>query len=577
MTLADDIQTAIDFAKIASPKSKPRGLQQAALDRVLRQMHKQRMQALSLYRPLPHLREFHSTHAIWRICSGSNRSGKTQSCCAELARAIMGRDPYNKYVPKNGNALIIGQDQDSLARLWRTLTEPTFKIIRDEHTGLWRSVRPDANNPRVLDPYDLAYQEKWKDAPPLIPENLWRGDGKRNIAWDDAAKGVPRVFKVPQSGWQSLWRPSGSKPPQGDHYHFVLIDEQIENGEFFAEARRGLVQLSSEPDEWRPKGIWSATVQTENYQLHELLELAAEGSENIKAFTCLIDDNPYITTSGKEAFAEGMTEEERLVRIEGIPAATVKRLYSMFDDSGPHGCDPFEIPEDWARWVVFDPGPDVSATLFVAVDPEEKHRWVYEAFSMRHVDKVVWPRLLLERQGEWKYEGWIIDETAGAQRTLTEDVQRVAEQYMHCAEDAGITPRQRGPLGGFFKGSNDYEARQESLLGWLHLREDEPWQGTPVLQIFRGICPDLVKQIKHAITDPKRPNKRAKDTRKYGRQDLITTLEYAAAFNPRYFPPERVTSPGEVKPMSVREMFDAKKKRKQERALYQLRQAGVLD
>ena len=58
---------------------------------------------------------FHQSHASERLVIGGNRSGK--SCCSfvELARAMTGQDPYNKYPKENGIAMCVGRNWQHIA------------------------------------------------------------------------------------------------------------------------------------------------------------------------------------------------------------------------------------------------------------------------------------------------------------------------------------------------------------------------------------------------------------------------------------------------------------------------------
>jgi hypothetical protein len=59
----------------------------------------------------------------------------------------------------------------------------------------------------------------------------------------------------------------------------------------------------------------------------------------------------------------------------------------------------------------------------------------------------------------------------------------------------------------------------------------------------RGCCPELDKQIQWAQTQNEMNDKRKVDYP----QDIVTTLEYGAAFNPTYHEPELIEgNPGEA-------------------------------
>jgi hypothetical protein len=493
------------------------------------------MEGLRLFRPLPHLEVFHASKAKWRVIDGSNRSSKTMSGCVELCRAVLGCDPYGKYIRKGGNAIVVGMKWDHIEMIWRKCSQPgAFKIIRDEKTRLYRAVRPRPDDPLHLDPYDEAYREKWRDAPPLIPPRMIAG----KIAWEDRAKGIP-TFVSFTTAWRVHFYSSNAVPPQGDHYHLALKDEELLNPQFVDEIKRGLVALD-EPPEHRPRGIWSATAQTTNPELLQMREQAEAGSEHVHAFKALIKDNPYVPDEEKQIFHDSLSEDDRKVRYYGEYALAGRRCYPTFDPQGIHGYEPKEIPPTWCRYLALDPGSQHCGTLFLAVDPSEQHAWIYDGFDLRNGDAVKWAQRIASRAEQ--FEAGVIDMRAGKQKTMGLAVANVARSYADALEAAGVEFRQKGPMEGFFPGSDDVAARQEALRAWMSVRQHDPFAGTPRMLLARGCLPELEEQIRHAHMDLRNPNKRAKAAWGKFPEDILACAEYLAAFNPRYFEPSETDS-----------------------------------
>jgi len=151
---------------------------------------------------------------------GSNRSGKTQGAVAEVAMAFCGCHPFIDYPKENGVGYCIGWDHKHVGKpMWRKLGRPgAFKVIKDEHTKLLRAVRP-------WQEYDLAYQERWKDAPPLIPPRMIK-----EIAWESKKEQIPRLVKG-VNGWELSFFSSKGDEAQGAEIDFWWLDEEIENQE----------------------------------------------------------------------------------------------------------------------------------------------------------------------------------------------------------------------------------------------------------------------------------------------------------------------------------------------------------
>lgn len=545
LDLASQISGAWQTTEEKDRRANARQSRMTQAKQVLLRLAKLKMEALQLYHPLPAVEPFHASMAKWRVLTGSNRSGKTNAGAIEYARCVGQSDPYEKY-PKTGNSLVVGLDGDHIAMMFRKLNEPgAIMMIRDEHTKLWRGVRCDPGNPTELDPYDEAYREQWRPAPPLIPARI-----VRHIAWEDRAKGIPRSVQY-TTGWKTLFRSSEGKAPQGDHYNFLWIDEEISNEAFYTEGCRGLVGLS-ESAQHMPRGIWTATPQTSNIQYLDLLDAASTDTEHVAAFKLLITDNPYIPPDEKQAFYDTLTEEEREVRWYGNPAMIGRRIYPHFSPMSEHGEEPFDIPSDWTRFCVLDPGRKHCGTIFAAVDPDEKHVWIYDEFDLRNGDATRWAQQVFDRQGEMRFEAFVIDRRMGRQHPPGYPT-TVAEYYHAALIAVGVQPRVAGPMYGFFPGSDDIAAREEAVLDWLRIRGSDQYIGTPKLKVLRGQLPLLETQIRRAQMDTKNTNKRKK-----GVEDVLVCLEYLAAFQPYYHTPDPITkSPGDL----VFEKFQAKQQR----------------
>ena len=498
--------------------------------RLLKAIAARKLEGLYLFRPLPHAVPFMESTARWQLGDGSNQAAKTIHFAAKMAAILCGHDPTGKSPAHGGKALMIGLDGDHLANpQWSKMAqEGAFDIIRDEHTRQWRSVRPDPNNPRVLDSYDLAYKEKWKPAPPLLPPRAIA-----SIAWEDRGKGIPRNVTF-ASGWELLCRSSQGKPPQGIQLHVSWLDEEIANSNLF------IPEVAARGIRFGAMNLWSATPQSGGAELYEFRERADAGSGDIKAFTFLLDDNPYMSPEEKQAFFDALPEDEREVRYHGRYAIAGRRIYPHYNAMGDHGCEPFVMPRDYCRELILDPGRQHCGTLFGAVDTEEAHRYIYDGFDLRNADAQRWADRVdrqIRRDGGGQFCRWIIDQQMGKQ-TPPGRAKPVAQVYFEALASRGHRPQIEGPLYGFFAGSNDISAREEALLEWMTIRHAGPFAGTAKLQVVRGAIPGLDKQFSHAQMEARNPQKRAKLP-----EDLLVCAEYWAGSNPVYRPPEQQAGP----------------------------------
>ncbi len=267
-----------------------------------------------------------------------------------------------------------------------------------------------------------------------------------------------------------------------------------------------------------------------------------------------MSDNPYIPDDEKSTFFEGLSEDERHFRWYGLPAAEMARVYPGYDPQGTHGCEPFTVDiSRWARYVALDPGRRHCGTVFFAIDPEEKHVWIYDAFDLLSAHAQTWAGEVAKRQYDTRFEAFVIDQQMGKQ-IRPGAAQNTAQHYWAALSAAGVQPKSEGSLSGFYPGTNDISAREEAVLGWLAIRGTGPFAGSSTLQIMKGISPQLDRQFRDAVHDKgRRSKKRA--------QDILVCVEYMAGFTPRYRVPSPIIKPEVPKKLTVPEQFEARKRR----------------
>lgn len=281
--------------------------------------------ALRLYRALPAAMPFHRSDKRTRIVVGSNQAGKTVSNIAEVARIVLGRHP--NFPKRDGIALCVGLDANHIGQnMWHKLSQPgCFQLVPDETTGVPRAVRPDPENPKVIDPIDLARKKLWKPAPAFLPAEEWDYDG--GIVWSDRGNNVPLVVSIRSTGWKMLWHPSGGNPRRGIDVNFSWFDEEIAQDAWYYETMPRLLKRDG-------SFLWSATPQSANEILVKLLARAEAGDENVEAYWLYLEDNPYISPEAKKKMYDdfaSMSEEDLAVRYYGKLAILGRKVYPQFD------------------------------------------------------------------------------------------------------------------------------------------------------------------------------------------------------------------------------------------------------
>lgn len=435
------------------------------------------MEALRLYEPLPKIdAEFHRSRSQIRSIRGSNRSSKTTGAAVEIARAVTNSDPYSKFPATNGRVYAVGHTEIQVAEvLYKKLFKPdAFKIIRDEHTGQWRVYRPWTDKHR---------ERERRPAPPLIPRRFIKGEP----AWKDKKLGVPQKVEL-TTGWTIHFFASGGIPPQGMDIDLWWIDEECDNQAWYTELCARILDRKG-------RGVWSATPQVANPQLYELhlrsKEEAAKADPQVTECYVLLADNPYIDDEDKEKFAANMTDEERRVRIEGEFRLTGFKVYPEFSMKihGFDAPDDFQVPLDWSRYMVVDPGRQVCAVLFAAVPPptwsgfDGKSRdrnfvLLYDELYIEQCDADKFGRMVASKSDGIVYERFLIDSHAGRVPDMGYGVP-VQVQYSQALKRHGVESR----IGqSFVPGNDEVSGGILKVREWLRLRED----GTPKLRVRPG-------------------------------------------------------------------------------------------
>lgn len=446
--------------------------------------------AMQLYLPLPTAEDFHACTDRVRLVKGSNRSGKTQCATGEFARIIRGKDPYLKRKTSDLIALAVGKDQKHLGDpMWRKLYFPgAFDIVPDEVTGMWRSVRPDPNNQRMLDPIDDARRALWKPAPPFLPPSCIQ-----KLSYENKAEGVPSLV-ILKNGTHVWFCASGGFPRQGTSYDLVWFDEEIENKNWLGESLRGLVQR---------EGIfmWSYTPQGSTPQAYDLSRRAAAGEPDIRTFFLSIEDNPYLTQKAKQAFyrdcaAEG--PEALAIKWYGKDAIAGRMVYPGYD-LDIQGIERHEIPNNWMRVAAIDPGTRFAAVLFGAVPPGATHLEIYDEIVVENQDAFALGQAFRRIAGIHNFEAVIIDKKGSQPRAPGRSIgDSTADHYQREFKRAGVKPNRLGGSGFIFS-NPDCQARELSVKGHLAAK---------TLLFHRGRTNRLDRQIKNRYYDKNNANRR---------------------------------------------------------------------
>jgi hypothetical protein len=488
-----------------------------------------RLEALRLYEPMPHQDEFHKCMASERIVLGGNRGGKTLAVAVEAARAATGQDPYGKYPKEGGNLAIIGRNWPHIGLVIYPilLKAGAFRIIKDETTGQWRSIRQGDD------------KSKSKPAPPLIPPRL-----VKDVSWVLKNAGYLNKLEL-TNGWTIWCFSSEGEPPQGYQADLIWIDEDVTNEAFVGESQARLADRKG-------RFVWSAMPWSRNDALLGLCERAdravEEGQDSpiIKKFTFRFLDNAFIDSEEKRKNIErwsALGADEVRMRAEGEFTTESTLMYPTFNRS-VHLMPRSElkdgiIPPDWTRYVAIDPGHAVMATLFAAVPPHERFMLIYDELYIRNCNALIWGEQFATKLLNQHIHAAIMDMHGGLLRDLGSG-RLPHELYSEELKKHKI----RFTIGGhgFIPGSDDIPARTAIVRQLLHIQGD----GTTRLKILEGSCPNLIRELKRYRKKTTTVNGQVFVTdqpQTRGEVHACQSLEYLCAYEPKYHAPPRTFGP----------------------------------
>jgi len=462
--------------------------------RILAEVARREMEALRLYRPMPTQAAFHASDADERVIRGGNRGGKTVPAMVEIARALTGTDPYDKYPKRDGIAYLVGKDERHIARvLYKRLFKPgAFEIIKDLETGEWRPVLPGVDDER---------EDEKRKAPPLVPQRFY---SPKAISWRNKREGVPSVIRL-KNGWEVHFFSSLGEPSQGVAVDLVAFDEEIEHPQWYPEMSARLIDCRRRNaltgKSKSGKFIWSATPQAGTQVLYELCERAAacKGEINppIEDFHLTLLQNTYLSEESKQDFIRKLegNEDEIGVRVYGDFALMGRKVYPEFTPLGVHGMQSFEIPPDWTRYIAVDPGRQVCAVLFAAIPPPSDLRhdkvFLYDELYIKRCSAQIFAERLKNKihpTGQ-RIRAALIDHRSG-RTTEIGSGKTVEQQYVEALMGVGVSFEVGGPT--FLWASDDITAGIEAVRAGLHIKDGESVKWI----VFHDRCPWLLWEAK---------------------------------------------------------------------------------
>lgn len=470
--------------------------------RLLREKIKRESEALRLYEPQPHQEAYHRSKVSSVVMQKGNQVGGTLCGAVEVARAVTGQDPYNKYPKKNGVVALLGYGEKHIGTVfYPKLFKPgAFDVIRDLDTGKWRTFRPwpEAKGG------DLERESEKTQAPPLIPNRFLDG----RPAW---VKRNERIFSVVRfvNGWElRAFNSAGdSGQAQGFEADLYWVDEDIEKAGWINEIFGRLVKRD---------GLlrWTAIPHGKNDEMMRLIEKAHEDSEKAEPTTAVIRatifDNHYLKeksvakrvedwkAQGDDIYRQRALGELNLESTLMYPRFN-RRLHDVMNVDD-HSSQAQKIlaermgypPSDWTVYVAIDPGWTTTAIMFLTVPPPEMggEIFIFDECYMHDATSVTFGEAMQLKCRDRVIEAFIMDMHGGRLRSISSGEIPV-DKYTDALRERGIKSEQLG--FHFRQGEESHKRREEVMRNMLAIRRD----GKPQLMVVTGTCPNFCKEMEN--------------------------------------------------------------------------------
>lgn len=326
---------------------------------------KRERETVYLYAPLPTGDLFHRCLAHEVGLSGSNRAGKTCTASAEVGMAATGTHYVDgKYPRENVQIACVGNDGRHLSLMYEYLFEKApFKIFQHPVTFKWMVVVEDEHQ---------EFKHLWQEAEPMIPERLIKGGLKKGVSWENAKEKIPKSVRLVNGTIIRFYSGLVRKMPQGRKFHLVWMDEEIDQAKkWLDEMRARIVDLNG-------RIFWSATPQNGTVEFQDMQDKSEDPenaskplSQQTAFFVMQSAENKFISGIGREAFRAKMEkdDEQMQIRYFGKSARSFLSVYPEFTDK--HIVKPMTLRWEDTRYLIFDPGVDVAAVLFVCSPQQE--------------------------------------------------------------------------------------------------------------------------------------------------------------------------------------------------------------
>lgn len=446
---------------------------------LLEELKKRQEHASITYSPLEKQKEFHSSNAWCRIITGGNRSGKSRAAAQEYHWWFTNTHPYIK--------------TPEVPRIWILSAE-----YRTLYEGIWLHLK---NTIPAWEIARIGPKVQSYDMPNFI----------------ESKSGSRIDFISGQAGEDTR------RKLQSAEIDLIGIDEEVD-GSFWDELQARLVTRGG-------KACISATLIEGKDWITELIDQAEQGDKEVFHVCLDTRENPHNNQAAVKRFISRLSDEERQVRVEGKVRKQSGLIYAFWKPE-LHEIDPFPIPSNWTKMMIFDPGFRVAAGLYIAIAPDNK-KYGYREIYLNNCTLFEFVNELFISEG-WEFKDGIFHPTPKAEVVNYRLIDPAAFKH-HSDGSIGVGYTLANEYGlSFYPANNDKRKNIEDVRRALMCDLD----GTPNFRIFNNLQYFKMERKNYRIK-PRKSHSRYDEPadRPIKRSDhLMNCIEYGLSANVDFIP-----------------------------------------
>lgn len=358
---------------------------------------------------------FHQSRAKVRLILGSNRSGKTQAMMAEVAAVALGF-PYPWW---------FGWDHDLPSHL-------TIWVIVQQFP---KNAAADARIKKLyIGENYLTRDRRWVFAGPLIPPEMIQ---HHNLDYTEVLLWNGNTISI-----KSNEQKQGSFA--SNQVDLICVDEPTEANKW----RELISRMAAVPHSRLIHGLTDVT-DTSEY-LDQMLD-TEDPELDFDQFHFTTAGMPHTDRENAAKVFKFQTKDQRQITELGLRPSDLARCYphvfrwldqgtgreiKNFDGGTGNWIKPFKIPHEWTRYCIHDPGVNVGAAVWFAIEPGTQNIFAYRCCHMKNPGgNVQWVIDSIHRanQGD-EITRWYMDPKAAKQ---------TPRNYIWASRDSTIVAYQR--------------------------------------------------------------------------------------------------------------------------------------